>query len=77
MLQKMRKCVAVLLIISLFASSVGLVSAEPTATGGGQNSEGELCSLHPMHADYYMQRFRIPDDIAEDEVEIFIHFLVD
>ena len=43
----------------------------------GQNSEGELCSLHPMHADYYMQRFRIPDDIAEDEVEIFIHFLVD
>ena len=41
MKQKMRKCVAVLLIISLFASSVGLVSAEPTTTGGGQNSKGD------------------------------------
>ena len=41
MKQKMRKCVAVLLIISLFASSIGLVSADTPATNGGQNSEGD------------------------------------
>lgn len=41
MMQKMRKCVVVLLIISLFASSVGLVYADTPTTGGGQNSEGD------------------------------------
>ena len=38
MLQKMRKCVVVLLIISLFASSVGLVCADTPTTNGGQNN---------------------------------------
>lgn len=41
MMQKMRKCVVVLLIISLFASSVGLVYADTPETSGGQNSEGD------------------------------------
>ena len=41
MMQKMRKCVVVLLIISLFASSIGLVYADTSTTGGGQNSEGD------------------------------------
>jgi len=41
MMQKMRKCVVVLLIISLFASSIGMVYADTSTTGGGQNSEGD------------------------------------
>ena len=41
MLQKMRKCVVVLLIISLFASSVGLAYADTPSTNGGQNSDGD------------------------------------
>ena len=41
MLHKMRKCVVVLLIISLFASSVGLVYADTPETSGGQNSDGD------------------------------------
>ena len=41
MMQKMRICVVVLLIISLFVSSIGLVYADTTETSGGQNSDGD------------------------------------
>ena len=41
MMQKMRKCVVVLLVISLFASSVGLVYADTPTSGGSQNSDGD------------------------------------
>ena len=37
----MRKCVVVLLIISLFASSIGLVYADTSTSSGGQNSDGD------------------------------------
>lgn len=41
MLQKMRKCVVVLLVIALFASSLGMAFADTSASSGGQNSEGD------------------------------------
>ena len=57
MKQKMRKCVVVLLIISLFASSLGLVYADTPETSGGQNSEGDWVynkdNLNGENAYYY------------------------
>ena len=41
MMQKMRKWVVVLLVVSLFGSSLGLVRADVADSSGGQNSDGD------------------------------------
>lgn len=75
MKQKMRKCVAVLLIISLFASSIGLVSADTPATNGGQNSEGDwIYNKDNLNGEntyyYYLERHQ---DAARPKQEISVN----
>ena len=81
MLQKMRKCVVVLLIISLFASSAGLVYADTPTTSGGQNGEGDwVYNKDNLNGEntyyYYKEKYKdaahpkqeIPVNIAEHTV---------
>lgn len=75
MLQKMRKCVAMLLIISLFASSAGLVYADTPTTSGGQNSEGDWVynkeNLNGEHTYYYYkEKYK---DAAHPKQEISVN----
>ena len=75
MLQKMRKCVVVLLVISLFASSIGLVYADTSETTGGQNSEGDWIynkdNLNGENAYYYyMEKHK---DAAHPKQEVSVN----
>ena len=61
MMQKMRKWVVVLLVVSLLGSSLGLVRADAAEGNGGQNSGGDwIWSEDNQKGDntyyYYMQK---------------------